>query len=214
MRRIAAAIAAALLLTASYATGAAAAPPTSNRPVVTAEVTTQEGSAVTIGYTVNRGTNQIAAVTYSLNGGNAVPAPAPAAVTKRSSAGGFTVTAANGDNTLTVTVTLTNGATATSPAVQFAHTTTSYARAGCVELGTAGFFMLTNGDEVQQFPTGYTFYSDSDCSTNPVFQPFDITMVWAADETSALASCGLVYANPQVLSQREPYLFSCVGFRI
>lgn len=118
LRRIMAAMAVGLLATAGFATGASAAPPP-NKPVVTAEVISQDGATTEIDYTVNRGAKQIASVTHSLNGGDPVAVSAPTAG-KSSSTGTFDVTAAEGDNVLTVTVTLSDGGSATSNQVTFA----------------------------------------------------------------------------------------------
>ena len=144
LRRIAAAVAVGLLATAGFATGASAAP--SNKPVVTASVGSLSGAAAPMTYDVNRGAKQISSVTYSLNGGDPLAAPVPTAATKRSSGGSFTVTAADGLNTLTVTVNLTDGGTDTSNEVTFTYTADPYsaARAGC-EAFTEGVF--TVGDD-------------------------------------------------------------------
>ncbi len=149
LRRIAAAVAVGLLATAGFATGAAAAP--SNKPVVTASVGSLSGAAAPMTYDVNRGAKQISSVTYSLNGGDPLAAPAPTAATKRSSGGSFTVTAADGLNTLTVTVNLTDGGTDTSNEVTFTSADAySAARAGC-EAFTEGVF--TVGDDPGTAPT-------------------------------------------------------------
>jgi hypothetical protein len=143
LRRIAAAVAVGLLATAGFATGAAAAAP-SNKPLVTASVGSLSGAAAPVTYNVNRGAQQIASVTYFLNGGEPLAAPAPTAATKRSSGGSFTVTAVDGLNTLTVTVNLTDGGTDTSNEVTFTADAYSAARAGC-EAFTEGVF--TVGDD-------------------------------------------------------------------
>ena len=142
IRPIIASLAVGLLATAGFASGAAAAPAPS-KPVVTASVGSLTGAAAPISYTVNRGAKQVTSVTYALNGGDPLGAPAPTAVTKSSSAGTFTVTAADGPNSLTVTVTLTDGGATTSNAVTFTYTAVDYTavRAGC-EAFTGGVFTL------------------------------------------------------------------------
>jgi hypothetical protein len=139
LRRIMASLAVGLLATAGFATGASAAPPP-NKPVVTAEVISQDGATTEIDYTVNRGAKQIASVTHSLNGGDPVAVSAPPAG-KSSSTGSFDVTAAEGDNVLTVTVTLTDGGSATSNQVTFAFNPT-------VEPTLRMDFLYTPGDRV------------------------------------------------------------------
>ena len=145
IRRIMASLAVGLLATAGFATGASAATPPS-KPVVTASVTSQDGATTEIDYTVNRGAKQIASITYSLSGGDPLAVSAPTSG-KSSSTGSFTVTAADGENTLTVTVNLTDGGTATSNQVKFTYTAVDLypeARAGC-EAFTGGVF--TVGDD-------------------------------------------------------------------
>ena len=102
---------------------------------------------------VNRGAKQVTSVTYALNGGDPLGAPAPTAVTKNSSTGSFTVTAANGQNSLTVTVTLTDGGATTSNEVTFTYTAVDYTavRGGC-QAFTGGVF--TVGDDPGTGETG------------------------------------------------------------
>ena len=145
IRPIIVSLAVGLLATAGFATGAAAAPP--SKPVVTASVGSLTGTSAPISYTVNRGAKQVESVTYVLNGGDPLGAPAPTAVTKSSSTGSFTVTAADGPNSLTVTVTLTDGGATTSNEVTFTYTAVDpyvAVRAGCVAF-TGGVF--TVGDD-------------------------------------------------------------------
>jgi hypothetical protein len=212
MRRIIASLAVGLLASAGFATGASAAPP--SKPVVTASVTSQDGATVEIGYGVNRGAKQIATVTYSLNGGDPLPAPAPTSG-KKSSTGSFPVTAVDGQNTLTVTVNLTDGGSATSNHVTFTYIA-SYAKAGCFELALPGYYLETDGSNPQIFPPDPTnpgmylldIFVDSDCSVPGGFGQAR-AMVWAGDSASALSLCQGV-GGSRVVAQTEPYFYGCI----
>jgi hypothetical protein len=198
-RIIIAGLALGLLATAGFASGAAAAP-RSSKPVVAASVGSLTGAVAPISYTVNRGAKQVASATYSLNGGDPLGAPAPTSVTKSSSAGTFTVTAAEGANSLTVTVTLTDGGTATSNQVTFTYTADPLAatRSGCEALAGGTFTM---GDDPSTTIFTEAFYcttTESGLNTSYYYSVFG-------------PSCTAYPDAPSPLASQNPAVYLCVS---
>ena len=84
-----------------------------------------------------------------------------------------------------------------------------YAKAGCFEARTAGYFFLTDGTSPQLLPPEITFYGDADCTQARLVSRSAHANVWEATQADAADACIAAGGQGVVHLQGEPNLWAC-----
>lgn len=84
-----------------------------------------------------------------------------------------------------------------------------YAKAGCFETRTPGYFFVTDGTSPQLLPSSTTFYGDADCTEVRLVTRSAHANVWEATEADAVDTCMSAGGQGIVNLQGEPNLWAC-----